>query len=327
MPMKSRGLIYFGAALMLAAALLLGVVAESTRAQAAAEPDPARGAMLYDKWYAVLGVQPPAGNMPIWNSQKTNTHSGEDTWRCAACHGWDYQGKDGAYRSGSYFTGFPGVYAAGQAMKVEEIVAVLKGQKDPEHDFSKYLDDASLNDLAAFIKTGLVDDSSYIDPLALTVKDGNLDQGKSFYTSQCASCHGEDGAKISIRINGRNSALGAVAFVDPWRFLHKTRFGSPGAAEKVGHDPKWTIEQARDVLAYARTLPNGLVATAAPPTVGGELPEISGKGPAGQSQNFFVGIATAIGAIFTGLGFAVILGAFLIGVIFVIVYSLRERKK
>ena len=325
--MKSRGLIYYGAALMLAVVVLLGFAAQSTRAQTTAEPDPTRGAMLYDRWYAVLGVQPPDGTMPIWNRQKTNTHSGEDTWRCEACHGWDYQGKDGAYASGSYYTGFPGVFAAGKSLKVEDIVAVLKGQKDPEHDFSKYMDDASLNDLASFIKTGLVDDSAYIDPAALTVKGGSLDQGKSFYAAQCASCHGEDGAKIAIRINGRDAGLGLVAFVDPWRFLHKTRFGSPGAEGTVGHDPKWTLEQTRDVLFFAKTLPNGLVESAPPPTIGGELPEISGKGPAGQSQSFFVGLATAFGAIFTGLGFALILGAFLIGVIFVIVYSLRERRK
>lgn len=325
--MKSRGLIYFGAALMLAAVVLLGFAAQSTRAQTNPEPDPNRGAMLYDKWYAVSGVQPPEGSMPLWGRQKTNTHSGEDTWRCVSCHGWDYLGKDGAYRSGSYSTGFPGVYAAGKSLKAEEIVAVLKGSKDPEHDFSKYLDDASLNDLAAFIKTGLVDDNQIIDPVALTVINGNLGQGKSFYAAQCTACHGEDGTKIAIRINGRDAGLGTVALVDPWRFLHKTRFGSPGAEGKVGHDPKWTVEQVRDVLLYAKALPNGLVAATPPPTIGGELPEISGNGPAGQSQSFFVGLATAFGAIFTGLGFAIVLGAFLIGVIFVIVYSLRERKK
>jgi mono/diheme cytochrome c family protein len=327
MQMKSRGLICFGAALMLASVVLLGVAAPSTRAQPTAAPDPTRGAALYDNWFAVLGVDPPAEDMPIWSRQKTNTHSGEDTWRCESCHGWDYQGKDGAYRSGSYYTGFPGVYTTGKTLTVDEILAALKGQKDPQHDFSKYLDDASLNDLAAFIKTGLVDDNKYIDPVALTVIDGNMEQGKSFYAAQCSSCHGEDGTKITIRFNGRDSSLGTVAYVDPWRFMHKTRFGSPGAEGTVGHDPKWTPEQVRDALLYAKTLPNGIAATQPPPTVGGELPEISGKGPPGQSQSILIGIMTAFGAMFTGLGFAIILGAFLVGVIFVIVYSLSQRKK
>ncbi len=325
--MKSRGLILIGAALLVVAAMMLGFAGQTAQAKANANPDPTRGAMLYDRWYAVISAEAPEGNMPIWSRQKTNTHSGEDTWRCVSCHGWDYRGKDGAYSTGSYATGFPGVASAGANMKAEEIVAVLKGQKDPEHNFSQYLDDASLNDLAAFIKTGLLDTTKYIDPVSLKVVNGNLEQGKAFYAGQCASCHGADGAKISIRFNGRDADLGSVAYVDPWRFLHKTRFGSPGAQGDVKHDASWTPEQVRDVILYAKTFPTELVPSNPPPTIGGELPEISGRGPAGQSQSIFVGLATAVGAVFTGLGFAVVLGVFLVGVIFIIVWSLRDRKK
>ena len=325
--MKSRGLMYLGAAFLLAAVLLSGLVAQTAQARASADPDPNRGAMLYDRWYAVLAVDPPGGNMPIWSRQSSNTHSGEDTWRCVSCHGWDYLGKDGASRSGSSYTGFPGVAAAGQGMKADEIVAALKGKTDPQHDFSPYLDDASLNDLAAFITTGLADTRQYIDPVALTIQGGDLGQGQAFYAAQCTACHGDDGAGEVIRFNGRNTSLGAVASIDPWRFLHKTRFGSPGAVDTVGHDPKWTLEQTRDALLYARTLPSEYTPAVPAPSVGGQLSEVSGKGPAGQSQSVLVGLVTAIGAIFTGLGFAAILGVFLIGVIFIVVWSLRDRKK
>jgi mono/diheme cytochrome c family protein len=321
--MKSRGLIGIGFAL-LAVVVLLVSAATSTQAAQAPDPGVARGAALYDKWYAVVGTAAPQGNMPIWASQKTNTRSGEDTWRCVSCHGWDYQGKDGAYRAGANYTGFPGVYQAAQK-STDEIVAALKGKTNPDHDFSKYLDDASLTDLAKFIQSGTPDDNRYIDLVALTVKGGDKAHGKELYDGQCAKCHDADGTKIKFRLDGREATLGTIAAVDPWRLLHKTRFGTPGTEMVVGYNLSWTAQDGRDILLYAQSLPSGLTSTHTPPTVG-DNPN-TGDVPAGQSQSIFIGLATALGAIVTSLGFALVLGAFLIGVIFVVVWSLRDRKK
>jgi thiosulfate dehydrogenase len=127
-----------------------------------------RGA-LYDKWFGVLGVEPPSGDMPIWGRQTTNTRSGPDTWRCVECHGWDYRGAQGAYGSGSHQTGFPDVKTLSAAISVEEIVGHLKGSKDPAHDFSAYLDDTALTQLAIFLKNGMIDDTEYINPVSLQV--------------------------------------------------------------------------------------------------------------------------------------------------------------
>ena len=323
--MKSRGLIGIGFALLAAAVFLISA-ATSTQAAQTADPSVARGAALYDKWYTVLGAAAPSGNQPIWVRQKTNTRSGEDTWRCATCHGWDYQGKDGAYRAGASYTGFPGVYQAGQKQSKDEIIAILKGKTDPDHDFSKYLDDASLTDLAVFLKSGTTDDSRYIDLVALTVKDGNQPHGKELYNQQCATCHGADGSKIAFRFEGRDATLGTIAVIDPWRFLHQARFGTPGDKKIDGANPTWTPQDGRDVLQYAQTLPSGIGAAQVPPSVG-ETANSGGIGPAGQSQSIFVGLATALGAIITSLGFALVLGAFLVGVIFVVVWSLRDRRK
>src|SRR3972149_6170350 len=157
--------------------LILGVVlviATSVHAQdrtllTPSDNDIVQGALLYDKWYAALGVNPPPGNMPIWSRQSTNTRSGPDTWRCSECHGWDYRGVDGAYGSGSHRTGFPNVMALANKMTVEEIVAHLKGMKDPAHDFSAYVNDTALAQLAAFLKNGLIDDTEYINPVSLQV--------------------------------------------------------------------------------------------------------------------------------------------------------------
>jgi thiosulfate dehydrogenase len=316
--MKSRLIV------LLAVVALLAVAWQAAAAQGA-DPGVVRGAMLYDNWYAVLGAAPPAGNMPIWSRQTINTRSGADTWRCVTCHGWDYQGKDGAYRTGSNATGFPGVYAAAQQLSEAEIAAQIKGQKDPEHDFSTYMDDAAINDLAKFIKSALIDDGEYIDPQALAVIGGDAGQGKKLYADRCASCHGADGATLKFRFEGRDATLGTIAVIDPWRFLHKTRFGTPGTEMVIGATLGWTEQEGRDVLLYAQSLPSGLQPADQGQSRSGsdELPQ----SPAGQSGNFFVGLLTAFGAIVTSLGFALILGAFLVGVIFLIVWSLRERRK
>ena len=179
--MKSKGLIVAGLSLLLAAFLALGAATRLAQASGdlQSEANIVRGAMLYDNWFAALGVDAPAGNMPIWARQTTNTRSGEDTWRCVSCHGWDYLGKDGAYHTGSgNYTGFPGLFSAEGGKSVDELVAILKGSLDPEHDFSSYLDDASLNDLAGFLNSALIDDSLYIDAQTLSVKDGDAAQGE-----------------------------------------------------------------------------------------------------------------------------------------------------
>jgi mono/diheme cytochrome c family protein len=318
--MKDKGLIITGLSLLLAAILAISLALP-------AEGNPTRGAMLYDNWYGVLGVQAPSGSHPIWGRQTTNTRSGPDTWRCVSCHGWDYQGKDGAYRAGSgNFTGFPGVYAAVQNLSQDEIIQVLKGVKDPQHDFSKYLDDASLTDLAGFLKTGLIDDSQYIDPQSLSVKGGDAGVGKQNYNAQCADCHGEDGAKLKFRFEGRDATLGTLAVIDPWRFLHKTRFGTPGTPMVVGADLGWTAQVGRDVLLYTQSLPSGLETSTQPPVMSGREGE-SAKSPGGPVQSIFTGMLTALGAVFTGVGFAVLLGVFLVGILFVIVWSLRGKNK
>lgn len=326
--MKSKGLIAAGLSLLLAAVLAISGATRLAQASqsAQAQANITRGAMLYDKWYAVLGADAPAGNMPIWGRQTTNTLSGPDTWRCVSCHGWDYQGKDGAYRSGSgNFTGFPGVYTPAQTLSADDLVKVLKGSMDAEHDFSKYLDDASLNDLAGFMKSSLVDDNQYIDPQTLSVKDGDAAHGKQLFDGQCAKCHGADGEKIEFRFQGRDATLGTLAVVDPWRFLHKTRFGTPGTNMVIGYDLGWEAQDGRDVLLYAQSLPSGLEAEPQEPSLNGR--EGQPAQPGGPAQSIFTGILTALGAIFTGLGFAAVLGISLAFVLLVIVWLVRGKSK
>ncbi len=322
--MTRRGL--FGVMLILA---LLSLAAGFRSAQAGglfqSQDAVVQGAMLYDNWLATKGVDAPAGNMPLWDTQSTNTRSGPETWRCVSCHGWDYQGRDGAYRYGSNFTGFPGVFQA-REQGTDAIVAALQGGNNPQHDFSLYLTEQEMSDLATFISTGLVNDNEYIDPQTLAVMDGDQGHGEELYTGTCAECHGEDGTTLQFDYEGRAANLGTLATLDPWRFLHKTRYGTPGTQMAVGHNFGWTAEDGRDVILHARTFPNNLESPAQPPSMEGRE-ATPGAEPGGPADNIFTGILTAFGAMAASLGFAILIGGLLVGVILLLVWLLRGQNK
>jgi len=281
------------------------------------------GAQLYDNWFAALGVEPPAGNSPLWARQTTNTRSGPDTWRCSECHGWDYKGSEGAYAAGSHYTGFPSVFKLSASLTEDEIVAHLKGAKDPSHDFSAYLNDAALQKIAQFLKNGLQDDSAFIDSVTLKAKGGSVEHGKQLYDGVCAACHGADGRAMLFRTEGIDEGLGDVANRDPYRFLHRTRFGVAGTEMPLGRELGWSTSDGRDALAYAQTLP-----TRPQP----ETPANAGEGSQTSPQIGF-SLNGWGGGIITGLmAFAATLGAsafFLLGLVVLgglVVWALRRRK-
>ncbi len=226
--------------------------------------NPARGGQLYDKWWVVLSMAPPAGDQPLWATQTTNTRAGGDTWRCKECHGWDYKGKDGAYGSGSHLTGFPGLMQmAGKSP--DEILDILKGSTKPDHDFSSVMDKQALIDLSLFLSQGLFDDAEIVNTDKSPVK-GDASAGAAIF-SLCATCHGFEGTAIRFDDENEPEYLGTIAEDNPWEFLHKARFGQPGVAiMPVGFSMGRADQEYADLLAYVQTLP-----TASPVTEGGRL--------------------------------------------------------
>lgn len=208
----------------------------------------ATGGQLYDKWWKVAdGATEPTTDQALMSTQTTNTRTGADSWRCKECHGWDYQGVDGAYGSGSHMSGFSGVYDA-VSLGVEEVKSILSGGSNADHDFSGVIDDDSLTTLAEFISNGgVIDISVHIDLETKEVIDGDSANGKILYEATCVVCHGSDGAAIG-------EALGELANGNPWETLHKIRFGQPASAMPSAVDSGWTLKEALDVLAYAQTL-------------------------------------------------------------------------
>jgi thiosulfate dehydrogenase len=218
-----------------------------------------RGGQLYDNWWkTTLETHKPEGDHLLWKTQSTNKRSGYSTYRCKECHGWDYQGKDGAYGKGSHFTGFSGVYEAAKKMSIEELEAVLKGSSNKDHDFSGILSSADIPDLALFLKKGVIDLAMFINADG-SLTGGNPEAGNSFFQKSCAHmCHGPDGTMINFGDEEKPEFVSTVANKNPWEFIHKVRAGQPGTRMPSGIMNKWKSSDILDVLAYSQTLPKDI---------------------------------------------------------------------
>ncbi len=201
----------------------------------------ARGARLYDSWFAEIKMDRPDEAHPSYPSDGNyERHS----WRCKECHGWDYKGVDGAYGSGKHKTGFPGIRgAAGKPM--EEVVAILK---DDTHQFTEdLLFDEDYEDLARFVSEGQVDMDQFIDPASAEV-NGDVAKGEVYYNTLCAGCHGRDGKGVST-----GPALGSLRG-NPWEILHKSLNGQPNEAMPALRS--LDLQVSADLVAYVQTLPD-----------------------------------------------------------------------
>lgn len=231
------------------------------------------GGRLYDIWWVDAELTKPADSHPSYPAEGRKKRA--TTWRCKECHGWDYKGKDGAYGTGSHFTGINGIQGKAGA-NVSEIVALLQ---DNKHQFGKMLPEKALNDLALFVIKGQINMGEYIDPSSKKAK-GDAVKGKKVYDENCLRCHGEKGTDLGLaRQAGFKSYMGDVSNDNPWETLHKIRFGHPGSKmgmtqmQSGGHDShehhhekfsmdepmpamfgKLSSEQEKDLLSYIQTL-------------------------------------------------------------------------
>jgi len=231
---------------------LLALVALIFVVGCAEEPaDPASiatGGALYDKWWKISDTaSEPSGDHPLWSIQSTNERDGSGTWRCKECHAWDYRGSEGAYSSGSHYTGFPNLLAAVSEQSKSDILDHLEGHLAPLG-----LNEVDIDNLADFLNEGLVDNRKYINYDTKKVIGANLANGEKLYNSTCASCHGDDGRMFLIE---ETESVSSLANGNPWEILHKIRFGQPGTAMPSGVANGWSTQDAADVLGYAQTLP------------------------------------------------------------------------
>lgn len=227
-------------------------VVQPTQAPAmpALSGDSLRGGKLYDNWMVELGVAVPAELNPQWVAANAGDISVEKSYRCQRCHGWDYQGDHG----------FPGV-AASAGKDANEILAVLKGSTNPDHDYSKFMDEQALIDLALYISEQQIDTAAV---LALT---GNADNGKTLFTDNCADCHGPEAIAINFHPDNAPEYPATIANENPLELLAKLRFGQPGVEDMpAGIDLGLTDQDYADLAAFLKAQPQ-----ASPVTEGGRI--------------------------------------------------------
>jgi len=230
------------------------------------------GGKLYDRWWVeTKGIEEPKNDHPLWKLQTTNKRKGSATWRCKECHGWDYKGKDGAYGTGSHKTGFPGIFGA-RNLSIKDIESILLGSTNPDHDFSNVFEYDSISKLAVFIKQGLVNSEAYIYNARKRSILADIENGKKLYNDKCIKCHDEDGRRTENVYHEKSDSLGSIANNNPWEFVHKVRFGTPGEGimpslrvkfklsddenqMPSGIDTGYMLFDVMDILEYSRSLP------------------------------------------------------------------------
>ncbi len=207
----------------------------------------AYGGRLYDLWWVVLLVDPPAGRHPSY--PKAGVAPDLETWRCVSCHGWDYRGAEGNFASGPNYTGIKGINGKVGA-DPKEIERILR---DPVHGYTEdMIPDNAISALALFVSKGQDDPTAQINTTTRRVS-GRPDEGRRLFQTVCAICHDFDGrAYITGEGDGLNT-LGAIANSDPWRALHKLSNGQTyadmPALRALGR------QSLMDLLAYVQTLP------------------------------------------------------------------------
>jgi len=225
-----------------------------------------RGGRLYDDWMEERGVTVTQPN-PGYALTMGKVTDAPQTWRCTECHGWDYRGVEGAYRTGAHFTGVMGVLHARQDPK-EELFEVIKNGIEGEAMSafgSQAYSDEDLWDLVRFLKEGTVELSLHLDPEG-GLLHADAAAGKVLFeqglpgtdpAKTCVACHGADGKKVNFHEGeAEPEYLGTVAAEDPWEFQHHVRCGHPGGLTMPAfQDLGWTLENVLDVLAFVRTLP------------------------------------------------------------------------
>lgn len=247
--MRSRP--FLKSAILVVLVLFIG---QAVLAQDIPQGDPFRGGQLYDNWFVTLDLMPPAGEHPLWQTQDTNSRSGTVTWRCSSCHGWDYKGADGAYGLGSQeYTGFPGINNIVGA-STDEIIAWLDGSNNLDHTFVELINRRAMIDLIAFLRTKLVDVDLIIDSNDYTSLGIEV-FGHEKYNQTCAKCHGIDGSTINFNTVKDSEFIGDVALSNPWKFVHKIRFGTTQNDSHAFEKQDWTLQDVADTLAYAQNLP------------------------------------------------------------------------
>ncbi len=243
-----------------------------------------RGGLAWDKWWKASDVVEPvepgktdsslsSTNPHYLTHTGASTRTGSQTYRCKECHGWDYEGTDGAYASGSHSTGFAGVLASqgkdAQVLYDAIYDGAIQGGTNANHAFGALLGDSVTRDLVTFIRGANAYNVELIDLVTKAVlvsydsgtmsgrsRDADALFGQIKFDGNCAACHGDDGRALNFKEgSGGEEYIADLAGGNPWEFSHKVFHGHPGTAMPNAAGKYYTLDDVADILLYSMSLP------------------------------------------------------------------------
>lgn len=215
------------------------------------------GGIMYDKfWSTESGFNQSDPNLATFDESS-------NFFRCKQCHAWDGLGTAGSYISRAPSTTRPNVsslnlYQLVQTKTPQELFdgmtatanrrsistdlatydpATNKTEGDKMPDLTEILTDDQIWDMVKFMKEGMFDvtelyDATYTGSYPTGSAtftnvglDGDAAAGNTYYTANCAGCHGADGT--TLEMEGRT--LGKFVREKPNEVQHKVKYGQLGS--------------------------------------------------------------------------------------------------
>lgn len=248
--MKMKSLINFSPLPLFIALLTTNHPANAAEVEvtSTSEQDIIWGGMMYDKWWKVLNLKKPTETHPSYPT--TGKNSGSSTWRCKECHGWDYKGKEGAYATGSHYSGIIGIRQA-ETLSNEAVVGILKNKV---HQYGSLMPETALQQIASFVTQGQMDMEKWIDSKT-KVAQGDAQSGAVLYDTLCVKCHDKEN---TLYLDQSGDAIGnsfeelvALSNKNPWETLHKIRMSQPASAMPSLFGLE--VQQQVDIVRYLQT--------------------------------------------------------------------------
>lgn len=219
-----------------------------------------KGGILYNQFYSVEAGYDTSSYTAHKYKAKSNFFA------CRACHGWDYKGQGGQYINRDANGTRPHIapvdlneVALNDAPQdIFDFIKDATGKRDTSYDlslynassnftegdkmpnFSQILTDAQIWDLVKFIKEGTWNTDNLYDAVITGTyptgtitytnmgKTGNATNGKAWYISKCASCHGSTGQGPQLVGPGGTQTLGKYSRLNAGDIHHRVRYGQLG---------------------------------------------------------------------------------------------------
>ena len=144
------------------------------------------GGKLYDNLFVMTGIEAPKENNPNFPDYVSSQNLG--TWRCVACHGWDYAGADGERGA----TGKSMAFRSLKAMAGLDPKNIANKINATPHNYAPaVMPDYVAEILGLFLSVGQYDRKALLDEKGQS--KGSAEAGQPIFEGACSNCHQLDG--------------------------------------------------------------------------------------------------------------------------------------